>query len=611
MRRGILAVFALVCCASLLYFAALPGVVPAVAQNATVTFAPVFTATPTLPPDLDVIRQAQQAAQIAQQASNEAARRAESVSASLGLVQGVLVILIILGVVALLVGLILFVETRLNVGRQRDLMLQMVEESKQMRATQENVRMRFEDAEKLNQRVDTTLQSVQSEIRDGLQKVFDMHTQQVTALQTTVNERLMQLGEARKEVDERVNEMRNQIRDQLQVVYDRGDRQMRALTDALAAQVRDLVALRQEVEKTGQAFRDESRATIDSRIAELEQMRKDVEAVSQHYQLQIEDEIRAANNSLSDLETAHTRIDDALKNTQSEVFERVNKLTQALALAQTSHSAQASQALTLAMQAQGQIARGDLNGAARSLDRALELDDENRYFRMLRGSVYIRQGQLEQGMEQLRLAGAGRDEFPAADAMYAYALRLQGDAAANPDVRERLYTQATDMFLKVAEVAPDLLDDNGESAFGALAGLYRRQGRMAEAIALYDRMSRITPQNSYPLNNLGLIHVARGDDTTAKEFFQRSMALASRKLTINRADVYAWFDLITAEIALGDSIEEIAAHLTTALGLASDRNALAQFLHGLQYLQRAPIPPANIDQIVSGVAQELERRKLG
>ena len=68
-----------------------------------------------------------------------------------------------------------------------------------------------------------------------------------------------------------------------------------------------------------------------------------------------------------------------------------------------------------------------------------------------------------------------------------------------------LYNVAEARLLEALQLDPVLLTPDGESYYGTLGSLYRRQGRIEDALDTYRRAADVTPQRSYPFVNLAML----------------------------------------------------------------------------------------------------------
>lgn len=292
---------------------------------------------------------------------------------------------------------------------------------------------------------------------------------------------------------------------------------------------------------------------------------------------------------------AITGFRDELASNLREVDEHINNAYKAGALSQLG---------------QRQIALGNISAAAKTFRDVCVLDPENPIYQYFLGDLLIRQDRVEEGLHYLNLARQDSYKYPSADASYAYALRLRGDGESDPIKREGLYYESGKIFLGVYEIDRGLIDISGESVFGALAGLYRRQGRYNDALQWYDHCRQTTPGNSYPVNNLAVLHFRLGNQTEAQRYFRQAVSLALEKLGSRSSDYWARFDLVTAKAALGDSRENLAMEWEKVRDVP--KGSLKKFLYGVEDLRQtvnaAPGVIEGIDALIGWVKDEIKRR---
>ncbi|MFQ3536057.1 MAG: tetratricopeptide repeat protein [Aggregatilineales bacterium] len=226
------------------------------------------------------------------------------------------------------------------------------------------------------------------------------------------------------------------------------------------------------------------------------------------------------------------------------------------------------------------------SAALLTLEEARTLDPSNRAVNYYLGELYSQMGDPERAIPLLQ---ASADAFPPAQAALGYALRLKAGRQSDPHLRNQLYAQAEQHFLSALERDPQARDINGASFYATLGGLYRRQGRLDDAIRAYQAASHVTPHSSYPLNNLAMLHLMKGDRGTAEEIFRKSARIAAQLVDGDPFDHWARFDLITAFIAVG---EHNKAHEQLELLAESPPgvNALESFLSGIEALQQSGVP---------------------
>jgi tetratricopeptide (TPR) repeat protein len=329
----------------------------------------------------------------------------------------------------------------------------------------------------------------------------------------------------------------------------------------------------------------DARATINNTTAALADIQK------------FRDETR---KNLFEMDTLRSQITTSLYEMRIQIRQDLDSTSR--------RSNAATQALAMAQLAQQQIAIGNLVSAAATLETACKIDPENRVIQYFLGDVCVRLGRAEDGIVHLKEAMNGND-FPSASVSYAYALRVQGDNEQDSTLREMRYAEAMAIFLREFKRHPELLDISGESAYGALAGLYRRQGRLDKAIEIYKHAHQMTPHNSYPVNNLALLSYLHGNREEAIEYFKKSLEIARRKLLTEPSEYWTWFDLVTAEIALEADREQVARELEAAIELAPGIEPLEKLLLGIQELVSVPNGPSYDEQVMLRLREEIERRR--
>ena len=301
----------------------------------------------------------------------------------------------------------------------------------------------------------------------------------------------------------------------------------------------------------------------------------------------IESLVGEVNSKTRGLDSLQDKIHADLK----EIEARNNKITEALGLAQF---------------AQRQIAVGNLRSAADALEDACKLDPANRINHFFLGDILLRSERMAEGIEYLQRARQGSYRIPAADGSYAYALRRLGDRETDKVRRDIYYAQAKALFLEIYQSDPDLLDIGGESVLGALAGLYRREGDYEEALKYYRHVHSITPDNTYPLVNLGVVNYRLGNVEDAKQYFTQARDKAEEKLRLSNLDHWRWFDYLTAQIGLEADYEIVSRDLKRVLDLAS-ANDLKKLIYGLDDLRQAAKPPAHIGDYIARIEAKIEQ----
>lgn len=267
-----------------------------------------------------------------------------------------------------------------------------------------------------------------------------------------------------------------------------------------------------------------------------------------------------------------------------------------------------SEAISLTQLGLRQADMGNYVVASEIFREANKINPNNPVIRYFTGDLYLRIGNIREGKRNLKFAIENGDS-PSAKASYAYALRLEGDQ--DELGRNQRYQQAEKYFLEVYQQDRDLLDISGESAFGALAGLYKRQGNYKDAMKYYKHCASITPRSSYAVNNLGLLYYRWGEEIEAnseqarkkaQDCFKQSKENALYAVKLSSADYWRFFDLITACTALDESFEDvIEGHITQAFNRKPLDTDVDKLLGGLEELEKAPNPPKDIERVITDV----------
>lgn len=215
-------------------------------------------------------------------------------------------------------------------------------------------------------------------------------------------------------------------------------------------------------------------------------------------------------------------------------------------------SEEATVALSLLPLAERQYQVKDYDGALESYRRALALDPTNAVIHYRLGYVYTQTGQLDAATEHLDKALEIDPQFALALANLGYVLRRRADALPPSSVdRGRLLAEAELKLRQALTLSPKLVDEDGESWWGSLGGLHRRRGQIDDAIDAYRRAQRVTPAASYPVANLALLFLQKGDRERMTDAFQRAERLAQRGVLEDGGDFWAWADLLVSQLALG------------------------------------------------------------
>lgn len=333
---------------------------------------------------------------------------------------------------------------------------------------------------------------------------------------------------------------------------------------------------------------------------------------------------RRLERSREELVEARERFETEMKDKGSELEDLRAQMERALR-EQRKSSTDASIALGLLSVGQSQYRGKDNDGAIRTFQQAMQYDPQNPIILYNLGYVQTQSSQFKAALESLGKAAALDENFFPAKAALGYVYRRIGDQR-DADIqrliqeegkdrmdeqvtrltaeRVRDYNTSERYFIEALTELPKLIDEDGESWWGALGGLYRRRNQLNDAIDAYERAAEVTPKSSYPFSNLAMLQAEVGNIPQMLHRFERVEQLAYNEVQNDADNIWGYNDLVTARLALGDTegameaLEEVLEIATkdSPYALKSLRETLADRL--MQYLPAERRP---------AVAQALER----
>ena len=135
----------------------------------------------------------------------------------------------------------------------------------------------------------------------------------------------------------------------------------------------------------------------------------------------------------------------------------------------------------------------NIDAALQACEEAHELDPDNYANNYLYGILLLDKGNYEDAIIHLREVMDIQPDFVPAIAALGLANRRMGDLMDDRNQRNGLYNNAEARLLDALERDNDLLTQDGESYYGTLGSLYRRQGRIQDALDSYRQAAEITP----------------------------------------------------------------------------------------------------------------------
>ena len=263
---------------------------------------------------------------------------------------------------------------------------------------------------------------------------------------------------------------------------------------------------------------------------------------------------------------------------------------------------------------ESQYKSGDFKGALSMYGRALELDGNNPIIRYRMGYVYTQSGQLEEAEKNLKLALDIEKDFAPALAVLGYTYRRMAERMEEGVERHLLNNQAEQLLLRALALSPRLVDDDGESWWGSLGGLYRRRGQIDQAIYAYTKAGEVMPNSSYAFSNLALLYMQKGERENMINTYRKVEQLALGEIQSDADNYWANADWLTASLALNkmDQAERAlqavrtTAPMDSSYALESQMDTMGRLAKALEPAH-AQVVQTYIDQLA--VFTEEQRKK--
>lgn len=257
---------------------------------------------------------------------------------------------------------------------------------------------------------------------------------------------------------------------------------------------------------------------------------------------------------LDDFNRQFNQQNEELRQSQNRILKNAVAELEATIAEQQRRGANANLALSLLPSAERQYRAQDYQGAIETYQRALALDSQNSIIHYRLGYVFTQKGDLEEAEKHIQEALRLDPQSPQAKAALAYVYRRMGDKRNKPEQsleRDLMYSKSETLFLEVLPTHPKLLDEDGESWWGAFGGLYKRRGQYQLAIEKYELAAQATKSSSYPYSNLAQLYMMTGDTQNMNQMYARVERLAQAEVYADVENYWAYSDLITSRVAQG------------------------------------------------------------
>jgi tetratricopeptide (TPR) repeat protein len=281
------------------------------------------------------------------------------------------------------------------------------------------------------------------------------------------------------------------------------------------------------------------------------------------------------------------RLQSSIKESEDRHTELHNELTQKIQLSIQN----ASIAELLISMARQQYELGYLQGAQAIYQRALKLAPATPVIPYRIGYILTQLEELDEAKNILEQALEIDPEFPNALASLGFVYRRKGDKTTEGERKQNEYYKLAEKYLLAAlDLNPYLVDDDGESWNGALAGLYKRIGREKDAIYHYRQAAYITPQSSYPKLNLLLLEWKHSDTVKLIGQLEEVEQLLFGKIKKDKDTYWDRADILNIELALGRTDNVIDESLQTFFQVLprDAKDVLPRVINSTEFILNAP-----------------------
>ena len=264
----------------------------------------------------------------------------------------------------------------------------------------------------------------------------------------------------------------------------------------------------------------------------------------------------AAQNQLRD---SRQKFEEEIASSRRLLQEETRQREEAFATLQGSlqgalekSTGDATRALSFLPLGERQYRSGDLRGARAIYERALQLDPRNPVINYRMGYACSQAGALDEAEAFLRQALASEPDFAPALASLGYVYRRRAEQLPQGVERARAFNEAERHLTQALALLPNLVDDDGESWWGSLGGLYRRRGQLPEAVHAYREAARVTPASSYAYVNLALLGMQQDGADAMRDTWRQAQQLAAAETRADVDNYWGYADLVTTSLALGE-----------------------------------------------------------
>jgi tetratricopeptide (TPR) repeat protein len=379
----------------------------------------------------------------------------------------------------------------------------------------------------------------------------------------------------------------------------------------VAAAALGLVGFRQlfQIRADAKRQREEDRATLTESLADLtaEVRKRQSEIDAMTRQL-----LDSAKQQQQELIESRARFEQELERKEREV-NTLKEQIQKQADVQREDARKTTLALSLLSLGERQYRSLDYQGSLATYERALELDEDNPIIHYRLGYIHFQMGHVDDAQMCLEKALAIEPNFPPATAALGYIFRRRAEKLPEGIERELLMNRAEAMLLTALKASPTLMDEDGESWWGSLGGLYRRRNQLDQAIHAYREATKVTPFSSYPFGNLAMLYSEKRDSAATLKAYEQVERLARDEAQAEVGNFYGYADLLTARLVLG-KVKEAEEALESVFYTAPASYALQSLVDTLERLRERLGGEKELPQLqvfAERIRAEISRREAG
>lgn len=338
----------------------------------------------------------------------------------------------------------------------------------------------------------------------------------------------------------------------------------------------------------------------------IRDLRQDLESQAKSTQERVE---RTLTDREEDFKTLTANLQKTVEETRQQTADLAQLIERQLKEARAT-AENAFRVISFQILGEQQLRVHNYDTSIQILQQAYELDNNNPTTNYLLGYIYTARRKFALAQEHLERALKGSPNFAPALAALGLAQRRMGDQIKDDTpARNLLYAQAESNLLAALKIDAGLIDADGESYYGTLGGLYRRQHRYADAIYAYEQAVEITKNNSYPVNNLAVLYKQTGKDDKAAVTFEKAVEIAKVILDDRPSDIWARYDLAQGLLVLGRT-EEAQKLYREIISSKPPVSSIQSHLSTLEVLATSPSPIKGIQDVIDVLNREEDRRQL-